>query len=98
MLLNPPNHCKMVQNPVVSVSSVNKGTPTIALTAASKEPGQQPQPVSMPLSELIAYSSDGTHTRLNLTGRKVLHVKETTDQIDRLVRAAATQFFQDTWN
>jgi hypothetical protein len=44
----------------------------------------------MLLSELVAYCSDGTQTRLNLTGRKVLHVKETTDQIDRLVRAAAS--------
>jgi hypothetical protein len=81
----------MLQNPVVSVSSANKGVPTIALTAAPHQLGQQPQPVSMPLSELIAYSWDGTNTRLNLAGRKVLHVKETTDQIDRLVRAAATQ-------
>jgi hypothetical protein len=81
----------MAQNSVLLDRFAKKETPSIALTVASQEPGQQPRPVSMLLSELVAYCSDGTQTRLNLTGRKVLLVKETTDQIDRLVRAAASQ-------
>jgi hypothetical protein len=40
---------------------------------------------------MIAYSQGSDYTRLNLTGGKVLDVKETTDVIDRLVRAAASQ-------
>jgi hypothetical protein len=40
---------------------------------------------------MIAYSQGSDFTRLNLTGGKVLDVKETTDVIDRLVRAAAAQ-------
>jgi hypothetical protein len=84
------NLCFMVKKSHASVSAKNR-TARVALTLAPGEPGQQPQPVSMPLSELIGYSSDGMHTCLNLTGRKVLRVTETTDQIDRLVRAAASQ-------
>ena len=73
------------------VLSAKEWTPKVALTVAPGESGQQPQPVSMRLSELIAYASDGMHTCLTLAGRKVLRVTETTDQIDRLVRAAASQ-------
>jgi len=45
----------------------------------------------LPLSELIAYSAHADYTRLNLVGRKVLDVKETTQEIDRLVRQASQQ-------
>jgi hypothetical protein len=40
---------------------------------------------------MLAYSQGIDFTRLNLIGGKVLDVKETTDVIDRLVRAAANQ-------
>ena len=43
----------------------------------------------LPLSDLIAYSEHFGYTRLNLVGRRVLDVKETTAEIDRLVREAS---------
>ena len=43
----------------------------------------------LPLSELIAYSGHTGYTRLNLVGRMVLDVRETTTEIDRLVREAS---------
>jgi hypothetical protein len=64
-------------------------TPRISLTPARTEHAQSP--VSVAVSEMIAYSQGSNFTRLNLTGRKVLDVKETTDMIDLLVRAAAAQ-------
>ena len=60
----------------------------ISLTPARAELAQSP--VSVLVSEMIAYSQGSDFTRLNLTGGKVLDVKETTDVIDRLVRAAAS--------
>jgi hypothetical protein len=59
------------------------------LTPARAAPLQSP--VIVAIDELIAYSQGSNFTRLNLTGRKVLDVKETTDEIDRLVRAATSQ-------
>ena len=64
-------------------------THRISLTPARAELAQSP--VSIAVSEMIAYSQWSDFTRLNLTGGKVLDVKETTDAIDRLVRAAAAQ-------
>ena len=52
--------------------------------------------VHVRLNELIAYSQNLGFTRLTLTGGKTIDVKETTDQIDRLVRAAASQFNSDS--
>jgi len=46
--------------------------------------------VGVAINEFIAYSQNSGFTRLNLTGGKILEVKETTDQIDRLVRAASS--------
>ena len=43
----------------------------------------------LPVSELIAYSGHTGYTRLNLVGRKVLDVRETTAEIDQLVREAS---------
>jgi hypothetical protein len=57
----------------------------ITLTSAKAES------VSVGVSELIAYSSQTGFTRLNLTGRKTLDVKETTEQIDRLMRNVAAK-------
>ena len=64
-------------------------TPKIHLTLMQGQQGQLVVGVS--ISEFIAYSQNAGFTRLNLTGGKVLEVKESTDQIDRLVRAASSQ-------
>jgi hypothetical protein len=63
--------------------------PKIHLTLKQGLSGQVVVDVS--INEFIAYSQNSGFTRLNLTGGKVLEVKETTDQIDRLVRAASSQ-------
>jgi len=59
------------------------------LTLTQAESGEAQ--VQVGIGEFIAYSQNAGFTRLNLTGGKVLEVKETTDQIDRLVRYAACQ-------
>ena len=64
-------------------------THRISLTQARAELAESP--VSVLVSEMIAYSQGSDYTRLNLRGGKVLEVKETTDVIDQLVRAAAAQ-------
>ena len=64
-------------------------TPRISLTLTRAESGGMMVKVS--LTEFIAYSQNSGFTRLNLTGGKVVDVKETTDQIDRLVRLASAQ-------
>lgn len=63
--------------------------PRISLTLVQADSRQVQVRVS--IVELIAYSQNSGFTRLNLTGGKVLDVKETTDQIDRLVRLASGQ-------
>jgi hypothetical protein len=64
-------------------------TPKIHLTLIQGQQGQLVVGVS--IGEFIAYSQNAGFTRLNLTGGKILEVKESTDQIDRLVRAASSQ-------
>jgi len=64
-------------------------TPKIHLTL--KQGAEGLLVVGISINEFIAYSQNSGFTRLNLTGGKVLEVKETTDQIDRLVRAASSQ-------
>jgi hypothetical protein len=63
--------------------------PRISLTLTQTESGELV--VNVGITEFIAYSQNTGFTRLNLTGGKVLDVKETTDQIDRLVRLASCQ-------
>jgi len=85
----------MARKPLASSSAARPQSSlskrTIRLTRAHAESVQDPAKVTLYLSlgELIAYSQDYNFTRLNLIGGKVLEVKETTDEIDRLVRAAA---------
>ena len=43
-------------------------------------------------SQLLAYYQQSGFTRLTLTGKKVLDVKESTSQIDLLVRSASEAF------
>ena len=69
--------------------SRSSATPRINLTLKQGQQGQMVVGVS--IGEFIAYSQNVGFTRLNLTGGKVLEVKESTDQIDRLVRAASSQ-------
>jgi len=66
-----------------------RSTPGISLTLTQAESGEVQ--VKVGVTEFIAYSQNAGFTRLNLTGGKVLDVKETTDQIDRLVRTASSQ-------
>lgn len=57
------------------------------MTLNQAEPDQVA--IEVGITEFIAYSQNTGFTRLNLRGGKVLDVKETTDQIDRLVRLAS---------
>jgi hypothetical protein len=61
----------------------------IRLTPFKAGDGQTADQLSLPAFELIAYSQGMDHTRLQLTGRRTLEVKETTQEIDLLVRVAA---------
>ena len=63
-------------------------SPKIHLTLKQGTQGQLVVGVS--INEFIAYSQNTGFTRLNLIGGKVLEVQETTDQIDRLMRAASS--------
>jgi hypothetical protein len=85
----------VVSEPLESVPAARRGVSPLkvrlVLTAFKTEAGQEPQSLEVALAELIAYSQDRTHTRLILRGGKILDVEETTEQIDRLVRAAASQ-------
>jgi len=66
------------------------GQPVIRLTPVNVREGQPAGPMPLPTYEMIAYSQGLGHTRLHLTGRRTLDVKETTQEIDQLVRAAAS--------
>jgi len=63
--------------------------PRISLTLMQADSGEMI--VKVGVTEFIAYSQNTGFTRLNLTGGKVVDVKETTDQIDRMVRTASAQ-------
>ena len=63
--------------------------PNVRLTLAKATEGNASGSVSIPASKLLAYYQQMGFTRLKLIGGIILEVKETTDQIDRLVRAAA---------
>jgi hypothetical protein len=63
--------------------------PVIRLTPVEGVDGEIAGQMIVPTLELIAYSQDLGRTRLHLTGRRTLEVKETTQDIDLLVRTAA---------
>jgi hypothetical protein len=46
--------------------------------------------VSVIAAQLLTYAENQGATRLRLTGGRVLEVRETTDHIDRLIRAASS--------
>jgi len=91
--------CQNLLFPFMSRKSIKevpavKPTWSLPIHSVNVTPARTAQPdtpVSVALSEMLAYSQGADFTRLNLIGGKVLDVKETTDQIDRLVRAAASQ-------
>ena len=64
--------------------------PNISLTLAKATEGNAGGTIRVPASKLLAYDQQLGFTRLRLTGGAVLEVREGTDQIDRLVRAAAS--------
>lgn len=69
----------------------------IALTLVRDEAGNPAMTIQVQPAQMIAYDQEQGFTRLRLTGKKVVEVKESTDQIDRLVRgAAANEFPQPT--
>ena len=63
---------------------------SIALTLVKDEAGNPSVKVEIHPAQMITYHQQPGFTQLRLTGRKVLEVKESTDQIDRLVRSAAS--------
>ena len=85
----------MVKRPFDSVPVAPALLPVLVvgihLTPVRSETGQSPLSFGVALSELIAYSEDSHRTRINLTGRRSVNVQETVQQIDGLVRIAATQ-------
>lgn len=86
---NTPLFFAMVREIVPSAIERPLAVPRINLTLTQAQSGQVQVGVS--ITEFIAYSQNTGFTRLILTGGKVLDVKETTDQIDRLVGLASSQ-------
>jgi hypothetical protein len=64
---------------------------SIALTLVMDETGRPSVAIQVEPKQMIAYDQNMGFTRLRLTGKKVLEVKESTDQIDRLIREAASK-------
>jgi hypothetical protein len=64
---------------------------SIALTLITDDAGKPAMTIRVEPKQMIAYDQQMGFTRLRLTGNKVLDVKEGTDQIDKLVRGAASQ-------
>jgi len=65
-------------------------SPMISLTVMQGQEGLPPGAVRVKAGQLIAYESQQGFTRLRMLGAKWLDVKEGTDEIDRLIRAAAS--------
>jgi len=68
----------------------SSNSPMISLTVVRGQEGLQPGAVRVKAAHLIAYEQQPGFTRLRMLGAKSLDVKEGTDEIDRLVRAAAS--------
>ena len=81
----------LTKSPAVTQSAWSPPATAIDLTPFKIEPGNAPSVVNIETSNLVAYAQCTGYTRLNLTGGRLLDVKETTDQIDRMVRIAASQ-------
>lgn len=62
----------------------------VRLTPVPVKEGQCSEQLTVRAFDLITYSQDLSHTLLRLTGGRTLKVKETTQEIDLLVRTAAS--------
>jgi hypothetical protein len=95
MHIEPADRESMVNKPFDYIPAMPSLSPQIMvgiqLTPARTQVAQSPLSFDVALSELIAYSEDCNHTRINLTGRRIVNVQETAQQIDCLVRTAATK-------
>jgi hypothetical protein len=80
---------RSIQTATEEKASQPPAMPRISLTLMQADSGEMI--VKVGVTEFIAYSQNTGFTRLNLTGGKVVDVKETTDQIDRMVRTASAQ-------
>ena len=65
-------------------------SPMISLTVMQGQEGLQPGTVRVKAEQLLAYEQQRGFTRLTMLGAKSLDVREGTDEIDRLLRAAAS--------
>jgi len=68
--------------------SLSPAVPTIVLTLTQAEGHQR---LCVKVSELITYSENQNRTELRLTNRRRVEVRESTGQIDQLVRRASAQ-------
>jgi len=62
--------------------------PSITLTLVKDPNGNPSMAIQVHPAQMITYDQKLGYTRLRLTGNRVMEVKEGTDQIDRLIRAA----------
>lgn len=66
---------------------------SVALTLVKAEAGNSSRTIQVQVKQMIAYDQEMGFTRLRLTGQKIIEVKESTDNIDRLIRSAASNLF-----
>jgi hypothetical protein len=66
--------------------------PSISLTPIRAAASNAPGTIKIVVSRLLAYDQRDGFTRLKLTGGQAIDVKESTEQIDLLVRAASSGF------
>ena len=69
---------------------------SIVLTLVRDADGNPSCSIRVQAAQMIAYDQQMGFTRLRLTKGRVLEVREGTDQIDRLVRGAATHLAGNT--
>jgi hypothetical protein len=70
------------------MNDTNRSHFTQSIQLTPVDPGEEGM-ISVIVSQLITYAQEQGFTRLRLTGRKTLEVRETTGHIDYLVRAAS---------
>ncbi|HEV2692919.1 MAG TPA: hypothetical protein VG347_08505 [Verrucomicrobiae bacterium] len=82
---------KLLRSVPIIVSQRPVAAVKIDLTPVQNESGQEVPSFSVFVAELIAYSQNCNRTQVKLTKGRVIEVLESTEQIDRLIRAAASQ-------
>ena len=92
----------MADKPATSVPAATESTSKIRLevplTLVQTASGQPIAAIRVGVAEFITYSEQPGFTRLKLTRGKTLDVKETTGQIDHLVRNASSQQSENVFN